>query len=339
VSTSPVETPPVESAPASTTTRPARPRSFSDPALTLPGAGASGLFARTDDSLYRIELRSGLVTRTDGAGIGTPSMGGRGGPVSMIAGPRQVLITETDSGAGVMVRDGHPAEPLPRGLQLPAQIFPGPPGYLWVYSTERSPARINLVDTTGRHQRATLDLDGAWPQTDGRGNLLLSDVGGVYEASPNRLRRLTSGSVTAVGPGHYLLVDCDPSRRCSTYLYDRSTRRQRRIGPADTSDLTTGTLSPDGRHAALIQWRGSGRPSLLVRDLADGTERVVPGVMDQQGTSDVASTLLWTPDSRWLITLLEGHVTFFDTTTGRLRTSGSALPTIAQLALRTSPDS
>lgn len=315
----------------SSTARQSR-RSLVDDSLALPQAGHWVLFALGQASVFRIDLATGRVDRTAGTSVDSS------GPVSFVAGPHQVLISTADTGSGMVVEDGKPARPLPRLLQQRSQLFAGPPGLLWAQDRdEEAPGSITLVDLNGRPQRPSMSLSGGWPQPDGRGHLLISDVGGVYEAGGARYRRLTSGVVTGVGPHHYLLLECDLHHRCSRVLLDRTTGVRRRLGAAETARLATGTLSPDGRHAALVQWRGAEPPRLRVEDLRHGTARRMVGDLDQQYGPDASSSVAWTPDSRWLVMLLDGDITFLDTRTGRVHRAGTALPRLLQLALR-APD-
>lgn len=304
-------------------------RSLVDDSLALPQAGHWVLFALGQASVFRIDLATGRVDRTSGLPVDSS------GPVSFIAGPHQVLISTADTGSGAVIPDGKPPLPLPKLLQQRSQLFPGPPGLLWAQDrSEEAPGSITLVDLAGRPQQPSMPLSGGWPQPDGRGHLLISDVGGVYEAGGARFRRLTTGVVAGVGPHHYLLLECDLRRRCSRVLFDRSTGVRHRLGAADTARLATGTLSPDGRHAALVEWRGAEPPRLRVEDLRNGTARRMSGDLDQQYGPDASSSVAWTPDSRWLVMLLDGDITFLDTSTGRVRRAGAGLPRLLQLALR-----
>ena len=320
------------SPPSSPVTSPSRtprpgPRSFVDSQLALPGAGDWVLFARDEKSLFRVALDSGEVTRTDGISVATSHQ------VTLIAGPEQVLVVTAEGGSGVLVPDGGPARPIPSRLQQMSRLYPGPPGLLWAQRmSESGPGSISLVDFTGRPQGVPLALGGGWPVPDGNGSLLVNDVGGVYELRRGALRRVSTGALMAVGANHLLLAECDARHRCSSYLLDRSSRTRHRLGRADTSTLPSGVLSPDGRHAALVVWGQTG-PRLRVQDLRNGSTRQFPGLAQEYGP-DPQWTLAWTPDSRWLMMLLEGRISILDVGSGRIRSSGPQMSDLKQLTLR-----
>jgi hypothetical protein len=302
---------------------------YLDAPLALPGAGPWVLFARSESTLYRIDLRTGRVTPTVGASVGANTV------VSMVAGPHEVIIADSDSGTEVVVPDGRPAQYRAASPNARHRFFPGTRGLTWVQSLdEGAPGSVVLVDSDNRTRSRPVELGGAWIQSDGAGGLLLNDVGGVYELRGSTPHRLTTGTLTAAGPSHYLFISCDDSHVCGSYLYDRAARTSRRVGPANTISLPTGLLSPDGHLAALIRWQGPNPPVLDVTDLRTGTTRVVPGQFDSRYGGEPATSLAWTPDSRWLITLLDGRIEILDTTTGRVRSSSSAMPTVVQLVLR-----
>ena len=303
------------------------PRTFVDSQLALQGAGDWVLFARDADSLYRVQLDSGIVTRTDGV-VADPT-----NQVSLIAGPQQVLVVNAETGSGVLVPDGRPARRVPSRLQQQSRLFPGPSGLLWAQRmSESRPGSIALVDFAGRRKGPPLAMGGGWPQPDGNGGLLVNDVGGVYELRDRALRRITTGALTAVGANHLLLAECDARHRCSSYLLDRASRTRHRLRRADTSNLPSGVLSPDGRHAALIAWGETG-PRLRVQDVRSGTNRQFPGLAEEYGP-DPQGTLAWTPDSRSLIMLLEGRISILDVHDGGVQTSVARLGDLQQLTLR-----
>ena len=304
------------------------PRRFVDSQLALPGAGDWVLFTRDENSLFRVALDSGTVTRTDGLSVDSSNQ------VSLIAGPEQVLVVSDENGSGVLVPDGRPARPFPSRLQKLSRLYPGPPGLLWAQRMgESGPGSIALVDFAGRRRGAPLALGGGWPQPDGKGGLLVNDVGGVYELSRGSLRRITTGALTAVGANHLLLAECDARHRCSSFLLDRASRTRHRLGRADTRTLPSGVLSPDGRHTALIDWQGATGPRLRVQDLRSRSTRQFTGLPQEYGP-EPQGTLGWTPDSRRLIMLLDGGISILDVDSGRIRRSGPGLDDLQQLTLR-----
>ena len=310
-----------------TSAPPATRSRFVDRQLALPDAGQWVLFARDSDSVFRVQLDSGEVRRTNGISVDTSNS------VSLLAGLEEVLVVTADTGSGTVVPDGLPARPIPRRLQQASQLFPGPPGLLWAQNRrDPGPGVITLVDFDGRRQGKPVFLGGAWPQPDGNGSLLFGDVGGVYELQDEALRRISTGTLTAAGQNHLLLAECDARHRCSSYLLDRDSGDRHQLGTVDTSSLPSGALSPDGRHVALVDWQGSSAPKLSVQDLRTGKRRRIEGLSANYGP-DPLSTLAWAPDSRWLVMLLDSQISVLEVNSGRIRGS-TTMRGLEQLVLR-----
>ena len=283
------------------------------------------LFARSYESVFRFELGSGRVTATDGAGVESS------GPAAFVAGPDRVIVRPFDSVGGVLVRDGRGAGELAGSLREGGEVIAGPPGFVWISSSERynPQPRMTLTNLDGRPTPNVVTATGTF-SSDGRGNLLLSDVGGVWEVPRSEPRRITTGTVAAVGANHYLLVDCDRRHRCSSYVYDRKTQEQRRLGRADTARIPSGVISPDGRYAALLRYDVDNEMEVL--DLTDNrTVRKVPERQDIYQASDVFA---WSADSRWLYSLHQGRLTLLEVASGKTITPDLGLPELAQLTLR-----
>jgi hypothetical protein len=64
------------------------------------------------------------------------------------------------------------------------------------------------------------------PIADGAGYVLFEAVGGIYQAGHGRTRRVSAGSLLAVGPGGRLTVECDDAV-CRTVLRFRTGRGRR----------------------------------------------------------------------------------------------------------------
>lgn len=162
---------------------------------------------------------------------------------------------------------------------------------------------------------------------------MMVDIGGSYAATAGGLMRISRGSVIAVGRNHLILVDCDMQYRCSNYLYDRSTRQRRRISSRRLDQGPYGSLSDDGRHAALSSWLPrSGGNELTVLDTLSGRS-VVRLTSVRQAPSDSGSTV-WLPDGR-LVGVHDGRIFTFDPRRGAVEYPDLELPgSLIQLALR-----
>ncbi|MET0694116.1 MAG: hypothetical protein ABWY56_09295 [Propionibacteriaceae bacterium] len=286
------------------------------------------LFARSADTVYRVELKTGRVVATPGVGVASS------GSAAFIAGRSQVIIRPWDTVPGVVVPDDGLPRELTGLLREGVQALPGPPGQVWVsrdISSDRA-ARMTLVNLSNGRVTSSVSGGGTF-ESDGRGGLLLSDVGGVWEASPQRLRRVTTGVVAAVGAHHYLLVNCDSSYQCTSSLFDRDTRKQRTLGPIDTSAVPQGSISPDGKHVALIKTNPQGNAFVDVIRLASG-KSVTTEPVSEDSLYAVTNMLVWTPDSHYLFAMRRGELILIDPRTGRTLAPKLPMHDLLQLTWR-----
>ena len=288
------------------------------------------LFARSDLYMYRIQTKKKLVTATK-----TPSLQ-TSGAVTFVTDRDQVIVKDFGSQSlGYVVPDGKPPRPLPPALTGAYQIFAGPPRRLWVTTRRGEVSTTRLTDLHGKPVRAARgvtrfrNIDAL--MSDGFGGLLTASAGGYYELTPQGPRRLTRGSVLATGRTHLLTVDCNSSLKCSSYLLDRETGGQRRLTAVAADIDGNGTVSDDGRYAALWSWNDSGSQTLRVLDLHTNT--TIGKVTDPDGYGDDYSSLLWLPDNR-LLGIRGGKLFVFSPKTGQFATPKLRIDGLEQLSLR-----
>jgi hypothetical protein len=299
------------------------------------------LFALGPGEVIRIQFARGRVTRTT-----VPPLQSSG-PVSLLAGPHEAIVRPLDFVPGYLVPDGRAARGLRGALSHGGMVFPGPrPGQVWTLVSGRA---VPLAGFDGGKLGTTIRLpkDGQWvAASDGRGYLLIyRSSGGVYDARPGAVRRITAGTVAAVGPTRWLAVRCrHPHRGCSDVVIDPATgtRRlgHRRIGlplpgvisPNGLSDLP-GVISPDGSTAALLRAGAGGTITVHLLSLDSGTDRAVPVHADRE--SFAPGNMAWSPDSQWLFVIAaHGNLVAVNASTGAVRGLGTALPPVSQLAVR-----
>jgi hypothetical protein len=70
---------------------------------------------------------------------------------------------------------------------------------------------MTLVGFDGRRTSTSIPFPrgDTFPTSDAAGYLLFQLTGGVYRATPEGLRRVTSGQVLAAGPTRWLTLECD----------------------------------------------------------------------------------------------------------------------------------
>jgi hypothetical protein len=290
-----------------------------------PGAGHWG-------SLVRIQLATGLITRTKFLGLSSD------GPTAVIASSRQVLVRSIDGAPGYLVRDGRAASLIPAFMSQGGPTFPGPgPGQVWVGSDSRSVLR--LVTMTGRRLGPVIRLPADEPSAvpDDHGYLLMQARGGVYDVRPSGMRRVASGVLLAVGPAAWLLGKCSAARHCVDLLINplNNARRVQRAMAGLTGypepSFPPGLVSPDSRFAALLTYGRDQSAILHVVDLRDGTARKVDVALGAQGWPYLA----WSPDSRWLFAVTgSGRLCAINPLTATVSALGVALPPVSYLTIQ-----
>jgi len=288
------------------------------------------LFARTADSVLRLQLAAGRITRTTGIDLGTT------GPVFFVVGPHEAVVKPLDAAPGYLIRDGQPVHPLQGLLTNDGQAIPGPgPGQVWVWNGGQNPTKMVLVDFSGRPVGVTISTEGE-PASDGAGYLMTYLSGGVYDARPGSLQRITSGALLAIGRTRWLTEECDDQHRCTLDVIDRSTGRHRVLGPTSDRNDPPGVISPDGTTAALLRSdnQSQGQTGILhLVDLESGADHETRVVMGRDDAYNGAPAV-WTPDSRWLIVVdATGRIVALDRG-GHPRTLTDGDPQVAQIALR-----
>lgn len=285
------------------------------------------LFARDSDAVLRIQLATGRVVRTP-----MPPLLGDG-PMSLLAGPDRVIVKSWQSG-GVVIRDDQPARSLTGALAGYGPVLPGPePGQLWIqpHGNADDPQHMTLVGFDGRQgDDISVEVAGM-PSPDGAGYLLSYLTGGIYDARPGSLRRITTGALLAIGPTRWLTEECDAQHRCTTDVINRSTGAHHVLGPGSDSDAPTGVISPDGRTAAVLH---SEQPlTLSMLDLTTGVDHQTRVEIDRDAAFD-GTSMVWTPDGRWLIVAdMTGHLVVVDDA-GHSRVLTNQITRVSQLALR-----
>ena len=303
----------------------------------LPAAGDSELFGRGPGVVVRMQLARGRITITT-----VPSLQSSG-PVSFVVGKDEAIVRPLDFVPGYAVPDGQPARQIPGSLGLgqSGPALPGPdPDHIWVESLNSNPPALGLMSLVGGPVGPVLPMPrdgspvGAVP--DGAGYALFTDAAGTtYDSRPDGLRRITTGTVLAVGSTRWLVRECGPPGACKLVVIVQATGARHVLRtPIPRSDATAGVIAPDGTTAAFFV---SPSPVLEIVDLRTGAQHVVPIPIDLD-TVDARQSLVWSPDNRWLFAVdATGQVRVIDPKTRRitgLATPGLQLPSLSQIATR-----
>jgi hypothetical protein len=165
---------------------------------------------------------------------------------------------------------------------------------------------------------------------------LFNGLGGVYDARPDGIRRVTTGALVAVGRTRWLTMECDDQDRCSSVVIDRASGARHVLGGTPSFvNAGIGVISPDGSTAAFLSVNpADGAPILRLLDLASGVDRALPrSITAGQAFSD--GGLGWSPDSRWLfVARPNGHILAVDARTSHVQDLGTGLTQISLLAIR-----
>jgi hypothetical protein len=200
-------------------------------------------------------------------------------------------------------------------------------------------ASMPLVRMDGTETGVSVRLPpgGPWQALpDGRGGVLVVDYsGGTYDdVRPGGFQRI-AGTLAAVGPTRWLVVDCHAGRRCSNVIVDPATGARHVLpGPAaePSPGAAPGVICPDGSAAAIAAASGK-RVTLHLLNLVSGSDQQVSVSLAADSAAD--QTLAWSPDSRWLfVVTAQGKLVAVDARTGHVEGLGVSLPPLSLIAVR-----
>jgi hypothetical protein len=193
-----------------------------------------------------------------------------------------------------------------------------------------------LLSLDGRVRQQSVPVpDGVFPVADGAGYLLLVGTHSVEDAGAGRLHRISTGSLVAVGPTGWLVVECDVEHRCATVAIRRTDGSRRVIGPAVDVGESPGVVSPNGATAAVFNTGPTGTVTLSLITLSSGRQRPIDVDLNPR---QLDGTIVWSPDSRWLFAATaDGSLAAISADTGGVGDLGTSLPPLSQLAIRSVP--
>jgi hypothetical protein len=169
-------------------------------------------------------------------------------------------------------------------------------------------------------------------EPDGAGSFYFIGVGGAYDVRSGVLNRVTTGSLLAVGPSHWVAVECDDAYLCATVVVDVGTGIRRVLGGPREVNVPIGAVAPDGAVAATYRISAAGALSLQLLDLTSGRVRPVRVQLSQDFRD---GSVVWAPDSsRLFVVDAASRIQVVDPATGAVRPLGLSLPPLTQLAIR-----
>jgi hypothetical protein len=302
----------------------------------LAGGFRLDVFGFTQHEVVRVELATGRITRTGLGGLEHAS-------VDVVPVRGGVLVHSTDDGRGFFVPDDRPPRSTAPAFQRPGPLLPGPDlDHVWVLSEPDPSAPMELVTLDGRVTltgAAGLVRTTSYPVPDGGGYPLVLGVTGTYSIGRQGVQRVTTGAVLADGPTGWLVLESDNAGRRGGLLVERGGNRRpvsflSPSAPARRGTVVGGTLSPDGRRAALYEGDPARPLRLDLVDLATGAAvptgvRLIPGA--------VLRSPRWSPDGRLVVSADDsGRIVAVDAGTGRTGplVPANVLPELEDVAIR-----
>lgn len=313
------------------------------PSTALPRSAGWEVVAWGGNSVVRIDPATGRVVEVDAG-----TSGSNNDPQFLMPGSGRTLLGGWGLTATV-VPDSGPAVPA-RGLLVNAQqVVPGPDrSHLWATDADSAtPATVRLVDWNGQPTGATITFptyvadDVPYIQPDGAGYVLVSGIGGYYDARPGSLTLITHGIVLAAGPTGFLVYECGETPTCQSVVVSR-TSGARRIVPgltlAHPGSYQVGAISPDGSRAVFTETHttsSSLETRLRIVDLTSGHDvRPAMDISPEAGFSSAPVAL--SPDGAHVVVAGEGELLVVDTATGLVHRFQlpATIPTLSILATR-----
>lgn len=290
------------------------------------------LFGQGEGVVVRMELARGRITGTSMPELGSAS------PIHFVVGQDRAIVHPMDWVPGYVVHDSKPATGLPPALSQATSTLPGPdPWHLWAETEAGTGSALTLLTLDGQPVGVQIPIppDATVQASDRAGNVLMFGVGGMYDARPDGMHRITSGTLLAVGPTRWLALECDERYRCAGNVIDRASSARRALKtPLDSYEQNAGAISPDGRMAALLQPNGVRGSNVHLLDLVTGADRVT-GVMTRSHQTLGGRALVWSPDSRWLFVTDGAGQVLAVNRAGKSVVLDAQVGRLDQLALRT----
>lgn len=294
------------------------------------------LFARTDNSVVRVQVRKGRVTHTR-----VPTL--HSGPVQFVVRRDAAFVHPIDSVPGYVVPDGHQARRSQDQIPDGGTLLPGPkPNQLWVQRDEAESSSFDLVTLKGRPTGVSVDPPrtvSGFARSDGSGHVLLRGTGGVYHLRQGQSRRITHGRVVATGPQAWVITECRRQPQCRLVVVDPSNGDRHPLpGDLDSKIVAGGATSPDGSTAALVVSETANHPRLFLIDLTTGKQTAVQVTLPTPGppSPQPPAAMTWSPQGQWLfIVQTFGSIQAIDPRSGQARPLGLHLASsVRQLAIR-----
>jgi len=252
-------------------------------------------------------------------------------PGALFAGADWIVVSQPDSAGAELLRG--------RGDPEPVTLAPA-----WLLYWQRGTDRFWRLDEVSRFgdplHIAEISYDGTPTgvefESDGRywmaaadplgGLLVLGAPGGSYRIAPEGTSRITTGDVIAISADKALATDCGEAMDdCGLIVIDRTTGAVTPLTPAAQAPDTTSppiavfdnpanygfpsvmsAISPDGRYAPIM---------VVDTDQDYGVIDLTTGEFIRLGDQP-ASSLWWSPDSRSVMYLSDGHLLLYDFDTG-----------------------
>jgi hypothetical protein len=292
-----------------------------EPVPTTTGIELIGLSQAGD--ILQIDVDSRSVVTTEGVPLGSEQ------PSTIFVDAAGATIASFDNISSVRFDAAAATVSTTAALEPSGPLLPGPDrNTVWqrVDSPPTDGLAFELVDSTGSLLGAIVATDEADINDvigpDGAGGIIVEfDLGAMFALNvAGTPELLTIGELLAINAEVAYVRECDSFLRCGVFVLDRVTGDRQpidlsvfdRAGDIDNGDVPPGqNVSPDGQ---VVFVRDSRRPNNTM--MIDTVEDLWTGV----GLVDLASPIIWTPDSGYAVWLSHGQVTIYERSTRSVRT-------------------
>ncbi len=292
-----------------------------EPTPTTTGVGLIGL-TKTGD-IVEIDVDSRAVVTTEGLPLNSEA------PSTIFVEPGGAVISSWDNVPTVRFDAEARTVTATPSLEPSGPVFSGPTSdTVWQVAESSSTGGLafDLVDSSGALAGGKITTDAADLNDivgpDGAGGVIVElDLGGIFVLNAaDTPELLTAGELLAINAQVAYVRECDSTLRCGVFVLDRVTGERLpidlsafdRVGDVTSNGVPSGqNVSPDGQ---VVFARDADQPNSTM--MIDTAEDLWTSV----GEVDLASPIIWTPESDYAVWLGNGRVTVYERSTRSVRT-------------------
>jgi hypothetical protein len=293
------------------------------PTRALTTTGVSLIALTETGDVAQIDIDSGAVVTTNGPAMDSSA------PVTIFPDAAGATFTSYDNVPSVRFSERERVAIEVEGPSPGGPVWLGPePGTVWQTGSDPAVLALELVDAQGTVRDERIEFDAVGVNgivgSDGRGGVVIDPgLGGVFVLRASTLpERITSGELLAINATVAYVRECDDVLQCGVFAVDRVSGTRAlvdntgftRAGDIANRGVPSGqNVSPDGAIAFVRDGDDPTRCLMIDTTASRSAWTGVPCV-------DLASPVIWTPDSAYALWLDEGRIEVYDRSTRSVRT-------------------